>query len=153
MADDQELTLSELGDRDERRADLWVEARDAVAEMLGNLQTNSERAPQLLKSLEDMTSYFRAAIRENGFARAAHVRRLRIVADHFEREISLDRGTYFRRPMQVNIEAAILELPRENCVDCSINSWPGRRIPNAINRRMQPQLHHDVVRFERAIRG
>jgi pimeloyl-[acyl-carrier protein] synthase len=34
------------------------------AEMLGNLQTNSERAPQLLQSLEDMTSYFCAAIRE-----------------------------------------------------------------------------------------
>jgi pimeloyl-[acyl-carrier protein] synthase len=34
------------------------------AEMLGNLQQNSERAPHLLRSLEDMTSYFRAAIRE-----------------------------------------------------------------------------------------
>jgi pimeloyl-[acyl-carrier protein] synthase len=34
------------------------------AEMLGNLQTNSARAPRLLRSLEDMTSYFRAAVRE-----------------------------------------------------------------------------------------
>ena len=34
------------------------------AEMLGNLQHNSERAPRLLRSLEDMTMYFRAAIRE-----------------------------------------------------------------------------------------
>jgi len=34
------------------------------AEMLGNLQHNSERAPRLLRSLEDMTVYFRAAIRE-----------------------------------------------------------------------------------------
>ncbi|HEY1758228.1 MAG TPA: cytochrome P450 [Bryobacteraceae bacterium] len=34
------------------------------AEMLGNLQQNSERAPSLLRSLEDMTSYFRAAVRE-----------------------------------------------------------------------------------------
>jgi cytochrome P450 len=34
------------------------------AEMLGNLQTNSSRAAHLLRSLEDMTSYFRAAIRE-----------------------------------------------------------------------------------------
>jgi len=34
------------------------------AEMLGNLQQNSERAPSLLRSLADMTSYFRAAIRE-----------------------------------------------------------------------------------------
>jgi pimeloyl-[acyl-carrier protein] synthase len=34
------------------------------AEMLGNLQQNSERAPSLLRSLEAMTSYFRAAVRE-----------------------------------------------------------------------------------------
>jgi cytochrome P450 len=34
------------------------------AEMLGNLQHNCERAPRLLRSLEDMTQYFRAAIRE-----------------------------------------------------------------------------------------
>ncbi len=34
------------------------------AEMLGNLQQNSERAPHLLRSLEEMTGYFRAAVRE-----------------------------------------------------------------------------------------
>jgi cytochrome P450 len=34
------------------------------AEMLGNLQHNAERAPRLLASLEEMTLYFRAAIRE-----------------------------------------------------------------------------------------
>ncbi len=34
------------------------------AEMLGNLQHNCERGPRLLRSLEDMTLYFRAAIRE-----------------------------------------------------------------------------------------
>jgi len=34
------------------------------AEMLGNLQHNGERAPRLLRSLEDMTQYFRDAIRE-----------------------------------------------------------------------------------------
>jgi pimeloyl-[acyl-carrier protein] synthase len=34
------------------------------AEMLGNLQHNNERGPRLLRSLEDMTQYFRAAIRE-----------------------------------------------------------------------------------------
>ena len=34
------------------------------AEMLGNLQHNCERGPRLLRSLEDMILYFRAAIRE-----------------------------------------------------------------------------------------
>lgn len=34
------------------------------AEMLGNLQHNADRAPRLLHSLEEMISYFRAAIRE-----------------------------------------------------------------------------------------
>ena len=34
------------------------------AEMLGNLQQNSERAPRLLRSLEDMLHYFRSAVRE-----------------------------------------------------------------------------------------
>jgi cytochrome P450 len=34
------------------------------AEMLGNLQHNADRAPELLSSLEEMTLYFRAAIRE-----------------------------------------------------------------------------------------
>ncbi|MGA3201376.1 MAG: cytochrome P450 [Bryobacteraceae bacterium] len=34
------------------------------AEMLGNLQHNADRAPRLLHSLEEMTLYFRAAIRE-----------------------------------------------------------------------------------------
>lgn len=34
------------------------------AEMLGNLQHNADRGPRLLRSLEDMTMYFRAAIRE-----------------------------------------------------------------------------------------
>jgi hypothetical protein len=34
------------------------------AEMLGNLQHNCERGPRLLRSLENMTQYFRAAIRE-----------------------------------------------------------------------------------------
>jgi pimeloyl-[acyl-carrier protein] synthase len=34
------------------------------AEMLGNLQQNTERAPYLLRSLEEMTLYFRAAVRE-----------------------------------------------------------------------------------------
>ncbi|MGA3185496.1 MAG: cytochrome P450 [Bryobacteraceae bacterium] len=34
------------------------------AEMLGNLQHNADRAPVLLGSLEEMTMYFRAAIRE-----------------------------------------------------------------------------------------
>jgi pimeloyl-[acyl-carrier protein] synthase len=34
------------------------------AEMLGNLQHNADRAPHLLSSLEEMTLYFRAAIRE-----------------------------------------------------------------------------------------
>jgi cytochrome P450 len=35
------------------------------AEMLGNLQHNADRVPRLLGSIEDMTLYFRAAIREN----------------------------------------------------------------------------------------
>jgi cytochrome P450 len=34
------------------------------AEMLGNLQHNAERGPHLLRSLENMQEYFRAAIRE-----------------------------------------------------------------------------------------
>jgi cytochrome P450 len=34
------------------------------AEMLGNLQHSAERTPRLLDSLEEMTMYFRAAIRE-----------------------------------------------------------------------------------------
>jgi pimeloyl-[acyl-carrier protein] synthase len=34
------------------------------AEMLGNLQHNADRAPRLLNSIEEMTMYFRAAIRE-----------------------------------------------------------------------------------------
>jgi cytochrome P450 len=34
------------------------------AEMLGNLQHNGEKAPRLLRSLEDMTRYFRAAVHE-----------------------------------------------------------------------------------------
>jgi hypothetical protein len=34
------------------------------AEMLGNLQHDCQRGPRLLRSLEDMTRYFRAAIRE-----------------------------------------------------------------------------------------
>ena len=34
------------------------------AEMLGNLQHNADRAPRLLGSIEEMTMYFRAAIRE-----------------------------------------------------------------------------------------
>jgi len=34
------------------------------AEMLGNLQHNCERGPRLLRSLEDMTQYFRTAIRQ-----------------------------------------------------------------------------------------
>ena len=34
------------------------------AEMLGNFQHNPDRIPRVLRSVEEMTAYFRAAIRE-----------------------------------------------------------------------------------------
>ncbi|MBV9341276.1 MAG: cytochrome P450, partial [Acidobacteria bacterium] len=46
-------------DRDQLKA--WSED---FAEMLGNFQHNPERSSRVLKSVEDMTAYFRSAIRE-----------------------------------------------------------------------------------------
>ena len=48
-----------------------------------------------------------AAAREDGFARAAHVRRLRIVADHFQGEIGLDAGAHVERAVVEERPAAV----------------------------------------------
>src|SRR5262249_17264473 len=45
---------------DHQQLKLWSQD---FAEMLGNFQHNAERAPRILKSVEEMTSYFRSAIR------------------------------------------------------------------------------------------
>jgi cytochrome P450 len=47
-------------DRDQLKA--WSED---FAEILGNFQHNPDRVPQVLRSLEDMTTYFRAALRRD----------------------------------------------------------------------------------------
>jgi cytochrome P450 len=46
---------------DHQQLKLWSQD---FAEMLGNFQHNAERAPRILKSVEEMTSYFRSAIRK-----------------------------------------------------------------------------------------
>src|SRR5271154_2148772 len=52
----------------------------------------------------------RAAMREDGFARAAHVRRLGIVADHLESEIGLDAGADVERAVVEDRPAAVSAL-------------------------------------------
>ena len=47
-------------DRDQLKA--WSED---FAEMLGNFQHNPDRVPQVLRSLDEMTTYFRAAVRRD----------------------------------------------------------------------------------------
>lgn len=46
---------------DHQQLKLWSQD---FAEMLGNFQHNAERAPRILKSVEEMTAYFRSAMRE-----------------------------------------------------------------------------------------
>ena len=47
---------------------------------------------------------------ENGFARAAHMRRVGIVADHLEREIGLDAGAHVERACVNERPAAMVAL-------------------------------------------
>jgi pimeloyl-[acyl-carrier protein] synthase len=46
---------------DHQQLKLWSQD---FAEMLGNFQHNAERAPRILKSVQEMTDYFRSAMRE-----------------------------------------------------------------------------------------
>jgi len=46
---------------DHQQLKLWSQD---FAEMLGNFQHNAERAPRILKSIEEMTDYFRSAMHE-----------------------------------------------------------------------------------------
>jgi len=46
---------------DHRQLKLWSQD---FAEMLGNFQHNPDRVPRILRTVEEMTSYFRAAMRE-----------------------------------------------------------------------------------------
>ncbi len=46
---------------DHQQLKLWSQD---FAEMLGNFQHNAERAPRILKSVEEMTAYFRSAMNE-----------------------------------------------------------------------------------------
>ena len=46
---------------DHQQLKLWSQD---FAEMLGNFQHNAERAPRILKSVEEMTAYFRSAMHE-----------------------------------------------------------------------------------------
>src|SRR5438045_7693385 len=46
---------------DHQQLKLWSQD---FAEMLGNFQHNAERAPRILKSVGEMTDYFRSAMRE-----------------------------------------------------------------------------------------
>jgi cytochrome P450 len=46
---------------DHQQLKLWSQD---FAEMLGNFQHNAERAPRILKSVEEMTNYFRSAVHE-----------------------------------------------------------------------------------------
>ena len=52
----------------------------------------------------------RAAMGEDRFARAAHVRRVGIVADHLEREIGLDAGAHVERAGVEERPAAVIAL-------------------------------------------
>jgi len=52
---------------DHRQLKLWSQD---FAEMLGNFQHNPDRAPRILRTVEEMTAYFRSAMRERrGLAR------------------------------------------------------------------------------------
>jgi pimeloyl-[acyl-carrier protein] synthase len=57
------VTAEMLGVPVEDHQQLKIWSQD-FAEMLGNFQHNAERAPRILKSVREMTNYFRSAMRE-----------------------------------------------------------------------------------------
>jgi cytochrome P450 len=69
---------------DHRQLKLWSQD---FAEMLGNFQHNPDRIPKILKSTQDMTAYFRSAIR------SGNLRREGLVRSMIDAEIDGDRLT------------------------------------------------------------
>ncbi len=68
------------------------------------------RAVQRQQEAREDVALRRAAMGEDGFARAAHVRRLGIVADHLERKIGLDAGADIERARVEDRPSAVIAL-------------------------------------------
>ena len=72
----------------------------------------------------------------------------------FQREIGLDRRADFRGTLQIDIESAVRQLPSKESIERPGRpACTGRRIPDPIHRRMQPELQQNVVGFEGRVRG
>src|SRR5215469_5258298 len=77
---------------------------------------------------------------------------MKIQARKFHREVCLDSGIEFGRPVWIDIETAIRQLALEDGIDRFIDKRSRGRLPHAILRRMQPELKQDVIGFESSIR-
>ena len=77
-------------------------------------------------------------------------RQIRIVIGQprkLQRGVCLYRSADLGRSVGVNIESAIRQLPRQDGANRPPNALARRRIPNAIDRRMPPQLQQNIVGF------
>ena len=74
----------------------------------------------------------------DAIAQAAHALVFGRKAGYFQSEIRFDGGVDFRWALEVDIEAAIFQLARENGGDGAIDLRTGGRVPHAIHWRMQP---------------
>src|SRR5947209_13323741 len=90
--------------------------------------------------LDVAVSSLHPAQREDTFASTNEALVVIVEAGELEREIGLDCRADVGRALGVDVEAAILQLPGQNGFDSLIDTRPRRRVPNAVNGRVQPDL-------------
>src|SRR5579883_167731 len=72
-------------------------------------------------------------------------------ARQLQRKVRLHRGAHFGRPVHVDIEAAVRQLPLQNRPHGFLDFAARGRPPHAVLRRIEPKLEENVIGFERGI--
>ncbi len=112
-----------------------------------------EKIEQAEIDLDVAVGRLNAAQRQDAFARPRQAQIVIVQPGELQREIRLDRRAEIGGPLRINIEPAIGQLARENGLRGFVDQRSRGRIPDAIHRRMQPELQQNVVGLERGVGG
>src|SRR6476659_4953540 len=94
-----------------------------------------------------------AAQSEDAFTRSRQGRRIRLEPRQLQRGISFYRGADFGRPVVIDVEAAIRQLARQDRLNRLVDERTRVRFPDAVVRRIKPELQQDEIRFQRGVGG
>ena len=112
-----------------------------------------EKIEQAEVDLDVAVGGLNSAQRQDALARPRQAQIVVVQPGQLQREIRLYRRAEIGGPLRINIESAIGQLPRQNRFRRFIDERSRGRIPDAIHRRMQPELQQNVIGLERRVGG